>query len=225
MGKNQPLTIEDFGKALYRLIEMVVLGKAHILIGRGIGPTVNEDPAIAQVAPVFWGMSLNAHLDIAQLIAFKLFDTHHGTMTVHWLLENAKRLKGSFANGTPAQVEEVVRIGQTQVESLAGPLSRIRAKRNRVLAHTDQTIVRNPSELAKQVELTFSDLNSVLEMAGSILNELSVKLRDISPLYEMIDSNDYEQVAALIAEAKCARIHAYEAEFGRWDGLRPKKCS
>jgi hypothetical protein len=226
MGKNQPLTLELFGKALNRLIEMVVLGKAHIKIGRGLGQALSDDPAIAYIANVFWGMSMTAHLDVAQLIAFKLFDTHHGTMTIHYLLENAEDLKTSFHYGTPAQVEAVVEIARTQISSaLTDPLRRIRAKRNRVLAHVDPTIIRKPEKLVAEVAVTFSDLNLILSIAGSILNELSVKLRDTSPLYDMLDSDDYKTVIDLVTDAKCAQIRAYEAEFGAWTYARPKKCS
>ncbi len=224
MAKNLPMTPELFGKTLDRLIQMVVLGKAHVKIGRGLGQTVSDDPAIAQVAPVFWGMSLNAHLDIAQLIAFKLFDPQHGTMTVEYLLAKADELKSSFPNATPAQVKAVVESARIQIANLTAPLKKIRAKRNRVLAHVDLAIVSNPEKLAKQVELTFSDLNLVLNTARDILNELSVKSRDTSTLYDVLGSDDYEMAVSLIADAKCAQIRAYEAEFGRWDYLRPKKC-
>ena len=87
------MTTDLFGKTLSRLTEMVERGVAHIKIGRGLGKMINEDPAIAHVAPAFWGMSMTAHLDAAQLIAFKLFDTRKGTMTVEYLLNRAEELK------------------------------------------------------------------------------------------------------------------------------------
>jgi hypothetical protein len=74
------------------------------------------------------------------------------------------------------------------------------------------------------VAVTFSDLNLVLNTAGTILNELSVALRDTSPLYDMIGSDDYDAVLNLVADAKCEQIRRFEAEFGTWGGPRPKKC-
>jgi hypothetical protein len=148
--------------------------------------SVSDDPAIAHVAPVFWSMSITAHLDLAQLIAFKLFDLRHGTMTVEYLLDRAEELKTSFPNATAGQVEAVVDIARGQIVSLGDSLKKIRAKRNRVLAHVDPAIVSSPEKLAKQVELTFSDLNLVLNTAGNILNEISVKFRDGWSLYEML---------------------------------------
>lgn len=186
MTRNLPLAPEVFEKALKRLMEMVMLGMTHIKIGRGLGQSVSDDPAIAHVAPVFWSMSITAHLDLAQLIAFKLFDLRHGTMTVEYLLDRPEELKTSFPNATAGQVEAVVDIARGQIVSLGDSLKKIRAKRNRVLAHVDPAIVSSPEKLAKQVELTFSDLNLVLNTAGNILNEISVKFRDGWSLYEML---------------------------------------
>ena len=224
MAGNRGMTPELFGKALSRLIEMVVLGTAHIKIGRGLGQTLSDDPAIAHVAPVFWGMTMTAHLDVAQLIAFKLFDPRQGTMTIKFLLDRAEELKKSFGNATATQVKEIVKIGRFQIANLDAPLKPIRNKRNRVLAHVDPTIVSNPAKLAKEIEVKFSDLNLVLNTAGHILNELSVAFRDASPLYEMIGADDYEMAVSLIADAKCAQVREYEREFGSWLHLRPKKC-
>lgn len=186
MTRNLPLAPEVFEKALKRLMEMVMLGMTHIKIGRGLGQSVSDDPAIAHVAPVFWSMSITVHLDLAQLIAFKLFDLRHGTMTVEYLLDRAEELKTSFPNATAGQVEAVVDIARGQIVSLGDSLKKIRAKRNRVLAHVDPAIVSSPEKVAKQVELTFSDLNLVLNTAGNILNEISVKFRDGWSLYEML---------------------------------------
>ena len=77
-------------------------------------------------------------------------------MTVEYLLNRAEELKSSFGNATAGQVEEVIKIARRQVASLHDPLKKIRAKRNRVLAHVDPSIVSSPEKLAKQVELTFS---------------------------------------------------------------------
>src|SRR5215831_16543106 len=59
MNENLQMTTELFGKSLSRLKEMVVLGVAHIKIGRGLGKMINEDPAIYHVAPAFWSKELS----------------------------------------------------------------------------------------------------------------------------------------------------------------------
>src|SRR5579859_7027855 len=214
MPKNQPLSPELFVKTLDRLIEMVVIGKEHVKIGHGLGQTLQGDPAIAQVAPVFWGMSLTAHLDAAELIAFKLFDTRAGTMTIGHLLAEAGKLKNAFGNATPLKVEAIVRIAHSQItERLTSPLKQIRSKRNRLLAHLDRTTVSDPEKVAEQVKVTFSDLNVIFDVAGRVLNDVSVVFCDVSPSYDMMGSEDYKRAIDLIVDAKCAQIRNCEAEF------------
>jgi len=224
MSKARQITPVLFEKFLNRLMELVSLGKAHTEIGRGLGRDIGADPAIANVAPVFWGTTITAHLDTAQLIAFKLFDPQKRTMTVEYLLEHAAEIQGSFAHATPAQVDAIIKIARAQIANLDAPLTKIRTKRNRMLAHLDPTTVQDPVRLSKQVELTFSDLNLVLSTAGDILNELSRGFRDSMSFYDIVSADDYKNAIGLIADAKCAQIRAYEAEFGLWELLRPKKC-
>lgn len=95
---------EKFEKIIVRLTESVVLGKAHVEIGKGIANTINGDPVVSGVAPVFWGMSITAHLDAAQMFAFKLFDTRRGSMTIEYLLEQAQECSTDFQKATQEQV-------------------------------------------------------------------------------------------------------------------------
>jgi hypothetical protein len=225
MAKYAALTPELFGKTLDRLIEMVVFGKAHVKIGLGLGNLLKGDPAIAQVSPVFWGTSLNAQVDIAQLIAFKLFDTHKGTATIFYLLEQARHLSNIFGNADPVQVEAIVQTASDKISRpLSKPLKQIRAKRNRVLAHLDRTIISDPEKVATQAKVTWTDLNVIFDISGQILNDVSVAFRDSSPLWDLIGSEDYTSTIDLVSAAKCAQIKAYESEFGDWDGPRPNNC-
>jgi len=223
MTKSKP-TLETFAKVLGRLTEFVVLGKTHLKIGRGIASDVMTDPVIADAAPVFWGMTLTAHLDIAQLVAFKLFDTRHGTMTIDYLLDRAADCSGSFQKATPSQVTAIIAESRSQIASIAAPLAPLRAKRNRVLAHADPTIVGNPERLAKECAVTFAGLDAIFKIAGDILNSLNVGYRDTSSWMEIAGGDDYEAVVQLIVDAKHAMVDKFEAEFGAPPNFaRPKQ--
>lgn len=227
MSRNKLVTIELLGKALDRVIETVVLAKAHLKISRDLGRTLHEDPAILHVAPAFWGLSLNAHLDAAQLYAAKLFDKRPGTISIEHLLETVEQLKDQFPHGTPEQMEEVVQRARAQIADLRTQhLSKIAAKRNRVLAHMDQKIVADPEKFAKDVQVAVPDLIAVFGTAESVLNELTERLRDASQWFDLLGTDDYRSVVKLVADAKCAQIRDYESRHGRWpdDHVRPKKC-
>jgi hypothetical protein len=94
-------------------------------------------------------MTLTSHLDIAQLMAFKLFDTRRGTMTIDYLLDRAAECPGSFQKATPSQVSGIIADSRSQIASIEVPLAPLRAKRNRILAHVDPTIIGNPEQVAK----------------------------------------------------------------------------
>jgi len=213
LRRGARLPKEMFKKVLARLTEVVVLGKAHLKIGSGIAKTVTADPVIANVAPVFWGMSMTAHLDAAQMFAFKLFDPRRGSMTIEYLLDKAAECSGDFQNASPSQVSAIIDAACTQVSSLAAPLQPLRTKRNRILAHMDPTIVRDPEKLAKETQVTFSDLNLIFRTAGDIVNRISVAFRDISSDLELIGDTDYEGAVQLIVDAKHAQVDRYEEEF------------
>ena len=85
--------------------------------------------------------------------------------------------------------------------------------------------MHDSARLAAETQVTFSDLNLVFGTAGNILSEIAAKFRGTTAVREFVDETDYETVGRLIAEAKCAQIKAYEANFGIWTGPRPKDCA
>src|SRR3990172_5786776 len=131
---------EHFEKVLARLLEILVLGKTHLKIGRAIGDTVMTDPAIAHVSPIFWGMTMTAHLDVAQLAAFKLFDKRYGTMTVEYLLKAAEQCADSFPDAKKVELLGIVSDSRAKSATLGVHLKPLNAKRNRILAHIEPTI-------------------------------------------------------------------------------------
>lgn len=112
-------------------------------------------PVIAHTAPTFWGMTIYAHFDMAQLIAFKLFDEQRNALTIEYLLDRAAEHPEVFPKGTAEQVAAIVGIAREQISNLSIHLIPIRAKRNRIIAHADSTIVRDPERLAKDTQVTF----------------------------------------------------------------------
>jgi hypothetical protein len=121
-------------------------------------------------------MTLTSHLDIAQFGAFKLFDTRHGTMTIEYLLDRAGECLNSFRKGTPSEVSALIEESHSKIASIAIQLAPLRQKSNRILAHVEPTIVKDPERLAKACAVTFADLDVIFQIAGEILNSLNVSL-------------------------------------------------
>jgi hypothetical protein len=217
---------EELGKTLELVIELLRRAKSHLSVGRGIERMLMAEPVVLNAAPTFWTLTIYAHIDAAMLLAFKLFDTQPRAVGVLQLLVLTEKNPALFKNRTAAQVSAIVNIARNQIAGINDSLQAINARRNRVIAHLESTAVRDPQKLEAETAVTFSDLNKVFTFAADILNEVSVALRDISPMFDAIGINDFEVIGQLIVEAKCERIKKYEAEFHlSWDGPRPKSCS
>jgi AbiU2 len=210
-----PLSAKDeFARVLDLLNDRVVMGKAHLAIGRGLSITLTGDPVVAHVAPVFWGTTISSHLDAAQMGAFKLFDRQQSALTVFYLLELAKRSPSVFAKASPDQVAKLVADSESKINLISESVRQIGNKRNRVLAHSDRTVVTDPEKLARITEVTFTDLKAVFDASGAVLNDVSVAFRDASQSWPLIGGEDYETAIQMIVDAKHAQADAYEIEFG-----------
>lgn len=108
-----------FEKTLDALIGLLLAGNAHLKLGRGVAQMITSEPEISHVAPTFWTLTIYAHLDITQLIAFKLFDRRPEAATVERLLALAEKDPWILGNATATQVEAIIRTARYQI---AGPL-------------------------------------------------------------------------------------------------------
>jgi len=211
---------EEFENVLSRLREGVVIGKAHMRIGRGLSEALAKDVVIAQVAKVFWGTTINAHLDAAQMLAFKLFDSRRGSMTVEYLLRFAEESSLAF-KAHPERIPGLFTSSHALIGGIETKLEPLNAKRNRILAHWEPTIVRAPEKLAALTKVTFADLEEIFSTAGKILNDVTAAYNDSFADFDLLDVDDYTWALQLIADAKHDQYEQYEREFGPPDFPRP----
>jgi hypothetical protein len=212
---------QDFEKGLARLVEILVFANAHLAIGRGVAETVFQDPALNGLAPTFWGITVTAHLDVAQHAAFKLFDKRTGTLTVQSLLDLAFEIPSAFADAS--EMKTIVDRARQTISDLQKPLRPLNQKRNRILAHTDPTIIRDPARLAQQCNVTLSELEQVMKAAGTILNNLMVAYSKQSNDMHLLGERDYKDVIQLIVDAKHEQSDDCEKETGKLGYLpRPR---
>lgn len=206
------------------MIGTLLRAKSHFSIGKGVVEMLTAEPEISSAAPSFWVLTIESHFDAALLNTFKLFDSQPNAVTIPTLIKLSEENPAVFPNATPSQVDAIVKTARYQISGIEDALVVINNRRNRVVAHLESTAVRDPKKLEKLTKVTYSDLNKVFTFAASIINDLSVGLRDVTPLFDAVGIGDYKSVGDLVIEAKCERIRKYEAEFGVWDGQRPKKC-
>jgi hypothetical protein len=188
----------------------VVLGRAYLTIARGLA---GADPVVLQTAQTFFGLTLEASLQVSQMFAAKLYDKTRGAVTVTSLLARCLLDASTFKNGTPAQVSQAVTTANARIAGLASILTSVQDRRNQAIAHLDPRTVANPTALAANAKLTLVDLEKLFGETGRIINDVSVLWHDTSAIIDLFGSEDYRSALDLIAEAKHAQADRWEAAY------------
>lgn len=200
----------------------VVYGRTHLQIAKAIRAA---DPVVIHTAKTFFGLSHYAHLDAAQMYAAKLHDKTRDAITVRTALDEAERLAGTFPNVSSEQVRTVVAASRAMLKEFEKILAAIEGRRNEYLAHLDAKTISDPTSLNTRAALTIDQLDQLFVETGNILNDISQLHHGTFSVLELLDSQDYENVFNLIAQAKCAQANEYEKEFKEpWPFERPKSC-
>src|SRR5438094_44443 len=90
-------------RILDRILEIVDRGRDHLKIWESIGTLVREDPALVDLATLFFMLSGLAHLEAATLHAAKLVETQRDSINITYLLNeieaarNKKFLRPTFS--------------------------------------------------------------------------------------------------------------------------------
>ena len=204
----------ELAKLLDRLMQQVVLGKAHLSIWRGLANALGSEPDVAHAAPGFFGLTLQAHLEASLLYAARLFDTHPEAVTVKSLLRLAEENASRFENARPEEVVKSVVQGTSDIRSQETSLSAVKTRRDKALAHLDPKTISDPGKVGEQSKLTIKELEDLFGTAEKILNNMSAKYRGVTSFTELLDKDDYENVVRLVKLAKRTQKEEFEREFG-----------
>jgi hypothetical protein len=216
---HQVPTIEQI---ISKLMYQVVVGKAHLLVAKGLA---DSDPVVLNAAKVFFAMSIDAHLYSSQMYAARLHDRPRGAVTVSTLMKRADEEAGTAKYGSADDVRAAIASAQKALSDLVGPLKALTDHRNEWLAHTDPRTITDPVKAAAAAGLRFPELETIYVRTGNIVNEFSRLYRDVTGNLEIIDQTDYETVVEFVSAAKCEQVRRYEAEFGAPAPFpRPKGC-
>ena len=195
---------------LNSLTNEVLMGRAYLTIADGLK---DWDPIVLKCSPTFFGLSVEASLQMSQMYVAKLYDKTKGAITVKSLLDRAKIEASTFTHGTAQQVELAVKESQNRIDGLQGILKSIQKRRNEALAHLDPRTVVDPVGLATRAKLTIADLKKVFDETSIILNKVLCLWKDTYASLEFIGSDDYKTALELIADAKHAQVDRWEKEF------------
>jgi len=182
------------------------------------------DPVLLQqVAPTFFGLTVDGCLELAQMAVARLYDKTRGAVTIRSMLHDAAGQPAACQNATPTEAAHSIFRSVQAVIALQPILDSIRKRRNVWLAHLDPETVANPQALAAEARLTLPDLERAFQQSEKILVELGSLYEGVFGELEFIGQDDYQVALELIRAAKCVFIENYKREFGHpFTGPRPK---
>ena len=206
------------------LSRQVLVGKAYLEIAKGL---LQSDPVIRQGSEIFWGLTINGSLQLAQITVAKLYDRTPGAIAVPAMLYHAACERATFQRGSLAEVDEAIFKAAQRVISLQPTVRIIRKRRNKWLVHLDPEAVANPVALTVKAALTFPELESALKATEATLVDLASLYEGIVFATDLRFKNDFKSALNWIRTAKCRFIEDFEKEFGAgsWRDLRPHDCS
>jgi len=213
-----------FEQTLETLRRQVLIGKSYLDLAKGL---LNADPAILrQVAPTFFGLTVDGSLELAQMAIARVYDKTKGAVTIRGMLYDAAKRLGSFHNATEQEARDVVFRASLSVMAIQPILDAIRHRRNKWLAHIDPQTVASPTIVAAKANLTVPDLDKAFSETEALIVELFSRHQGVYGPLEFIGADDYEAALNWIRSAKCLFFENYEKEFGHpLDDTRPRDCS
>lgn len=184
------------------LIAEVRFGKAAVRIAAALNTAA---PDVWTAAPLFFGVLLQANLQVSQMHAARLYDkpTKYKTpVTVRALLKLAEEQPALFTKGKPNDVIAAAKECREIIAALEAPLASIEKRRNEVLAHLDENSVINPGSLKQTAPLTIGDLQRVFDGTENILRKIDRFYSGLIGEIFYLGQDDYKKVFRIIAAAK-----------------------
>src|SRR5260370_41155469 len=136
MGTPAPTTQQplDIGKALHELFSEVISGTAHLNAARSLAEASKTHPVIMMASPAFFRLTIQAHLEAAQLSAARLFDEHKDCAGIPWLLKQAKHRREEFSYRTADELDYAIKEAERVCAAEASVLASLKHSRDRWLA-------------------------------------------------------------------------------------------
>jgi hypothetical protein len=195
---------------LVSLKNEVLMGRAYLTIAKGLQ---RADAIILRTSPTFFGLVIDASLQMSQMYAAKLYDQTPGAVTVGTLLKRSLLEANTFSHGTVEQVSFAVVHSKDRIATLKDILASIQKRRHEALAHLDPRTVIDPVGLAARAKLEIPDLERVFTKTSDTLNEIMHLWQDVYADLRFIGDDDFENCLELIAETKHAQVDKWEREF------------
>lgn len=178
-------------RVLDAILEITSRGRDHLKIWESLRALAHDDPALIDVATMFFIMTGLAHLEAATLHAAKLVETQSDSVNVTYLLNEIEAARNQdFLKDTFPNVRSVIAAARERLKQMQETVTRIKDIRDRDLAHLDRSHI-NAAEDLQAVEV--NDLYEVFNTIERIATELASASSAFAGLVRSptSDSSDY----------------------------------
>jgi hypothetical protein len=185
--------------SIFSAIERQILnGKTYLSTSKALLALIDTDLRVFQTAPTFFGMTAEGGLELAQMTIARLYDQSRDTVTIHRMLEQAKREAGSFKHGDEKVVRDAIGKAERTVAALESIIKRVKLRRHKWFAHLDVRTVTDPHELDTLAKLTIPDLDRVFQETEKILSSLENLFEGLIGPIRYVGGDDYTGMLARI---------------------------
>lgn len=147
-------------------------GRDHLKIWESLRTLAHEDPALVDVATMFFLMTAIAHIEAATLHAAKLVETQQDSVNITYLLNEIEAARNqSFLRDSFTNVRPVVAAARSRLQHMQQTVIRIKDKRDRDLAHLDRSHINTADE---SQAIDAKDLYEVFDAVREIARDLAV---------------------------------------------------
>jgi len=149
----------------------VLVGRTYLDTAKGL---LLADSVLLHTAPTFFGIVIDANLELAQMVIAGLYDSTRNTMSVPSMLKRAENEVGTFTRGNEQEVRNAIAYSQKLVVGLETVIASVVERRNRWLANLDPQTIADPKTLDAKAKLTVPDLERSFNDTEAILLKVSV---------------------------------------------------
>jgi AbiU2 len=209
LGKQ--LTLDQMFAAVEN---QILVGKTYLKIANGLLAVVGEWDVFG-VAPTFFGLTAQGDIELAQMAIARLYDRGERAVTIKAMLFRAARQLGDFQAGDRQQVNAAILKSAQRVITLQPVLDAIRQRRDKWLAHLDETTVRDPDALTASAKLTREDLERAFEETEGIYSDIERLFSGIVGKICFLGGDDYNALLKCVRRATAAKEKTLAAALGR----------
>lgn len=197
------------------LTKQVYLGRMHLWIWRHLNDALVQNSDVLGISPVFFQLTLRAHIDEAFLHLSRLLDRKRRNLRLRALLDCAEEHAGKFEKADSAHVRSsILPELWRRLEELDSQAEPVLRRRNTFLAHLDPRAVADFEAVASESKLTIGELEDFYKEAGEIVNAISGAYRGSQTLMELIEWGDFKRLVELVVRGRKTELQDFRRKHG-----------